>query len=311
MKKQKTQSEFKYNKNSGHLPMFGVGPFYVWVIAILTGIAVLLDRTGVLPAVRPTWGLLLFIVLGAALIISGTALWIKAVLIDKLDKNIEENRLLTNGAYAIVRNPIYTAFALICSGALLINGNVLTFFLPLLYWLFMTVLIKNTEEKWLSERYGSEYEAYCRRVNRCIPGIPDKYVLYESDISDARWIAYDLPGNVGWIAYFTGLILLLINQVTAVSIISIIPAILMIVGIAELVSERIAKLDRILPKIRLYRGFGALMLGGALGIVTSAIALIIAVVNGNGCLHQIVMFVGAILCFILGGLLFKEYKRRK
>lgn len=175
----------------------------------------------------------------------------------------------------------------------------------------MTVLMKNTEEKWLSERYGSEYEAYCRRVNRCIQGIPDKYVLYESDISDARWIAYDSPGYVGWIAYFTGLILLLINQVTAVSIISIIPAILMIIGIAELVSERIAKLDRILPKIRLYRGFGALTLGGALGIVTSVIALIIAVVNGNGCLQQIVMFVGAILCFILGGLLFKEYKRRK
>lgn len=175
----------------------------------------------------------------------------------------------------------------------------------------MTVLMKNTEEKWLSKRYGSEYEAYCRRVNRCIQGIPDKYVLYESDISDARWIAYDSPGNVGWIAYFTGLILLLINQVTAVSIISIIPAILMIIGIAELVSERIAKLDRILPKIRLYRGFGALTLGGALGIITSSITVIISVVNSSEYLYPLIMLVGAILCFIFGGLLFKKYKREK
>lgn len=25
--------------------------------------------------------------------------------------------------------------------------------------------------------------------------------LYETEISDAGWIAYDIPGNVGWIIY--------------------------------------------------------------------------------------------------------------
>ena len=34
-----------------------------------------------------------------------------------------------------------------------------------------------------------------------------KEIMYEGNISDARWIAYDLPGNVGWILYFIGLIL--------------------------------------------------------------------------------------------------------
>ena len=33
---------------------------------------------------------------------------------------------------------------------------------------------------------------------------------YKTAISDARWIAYDIPGNVGWIAYlvcvFAGLL---------------------------------------------------------------------------------------------------------
>ncbi|MBR1531835.1 MAG: hypothetical protein IJ643_07240 [Eubacterium sp.] len=134
---------------------------------------------------------------------------------------------------------------------------------------------------------------------------------YESKISDARWIAYDLPGNVGWIAYITGLVLLLVNKVAVISIISVIPAALMIIGIAELVSERISKLDRILPKSRLYRGFGALTLGGALGIVASATALIIAAIGSDEILYPIIMLGGAILCFIFGGLLFKEYKRQK
>lgn len=306
----KKQSEFKYDKSSHHLPKFGVGPIYVWIIAILTVLAVLLDRTGIIPVVRPDWISLLLIILGAAFIMAGAALWIKAVVIDKLDKNIEENCLLTSGAYAIVRNPVYTAFAPICTGALLINGNVLTLFLPFVYWLLMTVMMKNTEEKWLKEKYGNEYEAYCKRVNRCIPGIPDKDTLYESDISDARWIAYDIPGNIGWIAYITAMFLLLINQITAGSIISVIPAFLMITGIAELISERISKLDRILSKIRLYRGFGALTLGGAVGIITSLIALITAVAQNSGYLYPAIMLAGAILCFAFSGLLFKKYKRK-
>ena len=42
----------------------------------------------------------------------------------------------------------------------------------LFYWIFMTVLMKCTEEKWLKDLYGWEYEEYCRRVNRCIPWLP-------------------------------------------------------------------------------------------------------------------------------------------
>ena len=38
----------------------------------------------------------------------------------------------------------------------------------------MTIFLKNTEEKWLSELYGQEYLDYCKRVNRCIPWSPKK-----------------------------------------------------------------------------------------------------------------------------------------
>ena len=36
-------------------------------------------------------------------------------------------------------------------------------------WLILTVVLKNTEEKWLSNLYGEEYEKYKKSVNRCIP----------------------------------------------------------------------------------------------------------------------------------------------
>lgn len=46
------------------------------------------------------------------------------------------------------------------------SGNWILFFLIPLYWLFMTFLMKNTEEKWLIAIFGKEYEAYKDRTNR-------------------------------------------------------------------------------------------------------------------------------------------------
>lgn len=135
--------------------------------------------------------------------------------------------------------------------------------------------------------------------------------MYETKISDGRWIAYDIPGNIGWIAYITGLILAMINKVDLISVIAVVPAILMLTGVIELISERIVKLDRILPKIRLYRGFGALTAGGVIGSVVSVIGMVVEIIGGNECIYQIIMLVGAVLCFIFGGLLLKGYKKQE
>ncbi|MBQ7432092.1 MAG: isoprenylcysteine carboxylmethyltransferase family protein [Lachnospiraceae bacterium] len=278
-----------------------------------------MDRSGVIPAVCPAWGRLLFIILGAAFALFGISLWVKAVLKDKVDDGIIENRLVTSGAYAIVRNPIYSAFMLLFSGILFINGNVLTFILPFLYWLFMTVLMKKTEEIWLAERYGDEYVLYCRRVNRCIPGVSYKDAVYESNISDVRWIAYDLPGNVGWILYFVGLILSFVKMpaymehetMFQLAVVAVIPALLMLVGIVELVGERIHKLDRVLPRIRLMRGFGALTLGGITGVVIGVIILICGTIyQVQDLLYIWFMAAGGILCSVFAWLLFRRYQRQ-
>lgn len=41
--------------------------------------------------------------------------------------------------------------------------------IPVINWLIMTIVLKNTEEKWLFDLYGKDYEEYKKRVNRCIP----------------------------------------------------------------------------------------------------------------------------------------------
>ena len=156
-------------KQKEHLPLFGVGPVYIYTIAIITLVAFLCRNLSVFEAGKLIRIKSLLIILGSILIMIGAVMWIMAVIVSKVDDNIKKNHLVTTGIYAWVRNPIYSACMFACTGFILMTGNAFFFGLPIIYWLFMTVLMKHTEEKWLRELYGQEYEDYCKRVNRCIP----------------------------------------------------------------------------------------------------------------------------------------------
>ena len=153
----------------GHLPILGVGPLYVVTIILMTIISITLSATGIIPVITFANFQWIFILIGIICFIIGITLWLKAVIIDRLDAHIIKNELVTTGVYAYVRNPVYSAFMFVCTGVLLIYGNLVLLVLPIIYWGFMTVLMKLTEEKWLEDLYGKEYVQYRQRVNRCIP----------------------------------------------------------------------------------------------------------------------------------------------
>ena len=153
----------------GHLPILGVGPLYVITIILMTIISIILSATRFIPVITFANFQWIFILIGILCFIIGITLWLKAVIIDRLDTHIIKNELVTTGVYAYVRNPVYSAFMFVCTGVLLIYGNLVLLVLPIIYWGFMTVLMKSTEEKWLEDLYGQEYIQYLQRVNRCIP----------------------------------------------------------------------------------------------------------------------------------------------
>jgi len=157
------------DKKEDHLPLLGVGPYYTSFVMITSILAVVFRNTpalssGKIPSLKTP-----FFVIGIILILFGIYVWALAVIVAKIDKKIKENKLVTNGIYAWVRNPIYSGVMITCSGMIIAAGNVYFFFLPIVYWLYMTILMINSEEKWLRDLYGDEYEEYCKRVNRCIP----------------------------------------------------------------------------------------------------------------------------------------------
>ena len=152
-----------------HLPILGVGPLYVITIVLITIISIIFSATRFIPVITFTNMRWIFILIGILCFVIGITLWLRAVIIDRLDAHIIKNELVTTGVYAYVRNPVYSAFMFVCTGVLMIYGNLVLLLLPIIYWGFMTVLMKLTEEKWLEDLYGQEYIQYLQRVNRCIP----------------------------------------------------------------------------------------------------------------------------------------------
>ena len=153
----------------------GVGPAYVISIILLSGLSIFVDKTHLhfpCPTSAPL-KIFLFIV-GLLFILSGLLIYFLAIKA-KITSSIKENTLVTHGVYSVARNPIYSAWLFICTGALFLYGNpYLALTLFLIFWLSLTILMKCTEEKWLTKLYGESYLEYCKRVNRCLPWFQQK-----------------------------------------------------------------------------------------------------------------------------------------
>ena len=154
-----------------HLPVFGIGPYLVSIIGIITIASSILSYYHLIPIYRIDELNMVFLILGIAVIILGIVFWISAVLISKITKEVENNKLVTTGIYAYVRHPIYAAFLFISTGLILISQNILLFILPIIFWAFLTIAMMKTEEKWLIDKYGAEYINYSKKVNRFIPKV--------------------------------------------------------------------------------------------------------------------------------------------
>ena len=126
---------------------------------------------------------------------------------------------------------------------------------------------------------------------------------YKTNISDRKWIAYDIPGNIGWITYLVCAVKMIHEKRDALHIASVLPAGLMLIGVGELISERIEGPDRILSGRRLFRGFGALTVGGLLGIPIAA-----ADFRKNR-KRAAIMLAGSVLCNVFAGLLLTGYRK--
>jgi protein-S-isoprenylcysteine O-methyltransferase Ste14 len=84
---------------------------------------------------------------------------------------VDDHRLVTDGAYAIVRHPIYTGMlGLLIATGLAISVPVWILVAGLVAW-YGTYLRIRSEEVLLKKAFGQRYEEYARKVPALIPWI--------------------------------------------------------------------------------------------------------------------------------------------
>ena len=151
------------------MPLYGIGPFLIFAVAFLSLLGIILSLTVLSGGTVKGIGKLLFNLAAFLLISSGFLIWYFGAVHSDVDSYIKENRLKTDGIYAWTRNPMYTGWWFALIGILLFRHNLWTLPLIPIQWVLLSMVLKRTEERWLKELFGKEYERYCKKVNRLLP----------------------------------------------------------------------------------------------------------------------------------------------
>lgn len=78
----------------------------------------------------------------------------------------QSSALVTDGVFAITRNPMYLGMALLLMGVALLLGTLTPFLVVGLFVVLIDRRFIAVEERMLAETFGEEWQAYRRRVRR-------------------------------------------------------------------------------------------------------------------------------------------------
>jgi protein-S-isoprenylcysteine O-methyltransferase Ste14 len=86
---------------------------------------------------------------------------------DLTGQKSKDHKVVTTGAYSVVRHPMYTGLLCIALGVSIWSNSVLKMSLTLVLTIVL-VLAANEEEKWLLQLHPKDYARYSKQTPRCI-----------------------------------------------------------------------------------------------------------------------------------------------
>jgi protein-S-isoprenylcysteine O-methyltransferase Ste14 len=105
--------------------------------------------------------------LGYVLLPLGMLLWGTAVI--QLLTGFSRGKLVTTGAYGVVRNPIYSSVTFFILPAVALMTLTWVYFVASIFLYVGVMIFIGEEEQQLTKAFGKEYEDYLSRVDRLIP----------------------------------------------------------------------------------------------------------------------------------------------
>ncbi len=104
---------------------------------------------------------------GYLFLVPGLLLWGAAVI--QLLTGFSKGKLVTTGAYGVVRNPIYSSVTFFVLPAVALLTLTWVYFVASVFLYVGVMIFIGTEEKQLTQAFGKDYEHYLAQVDRLIP----------------------------------------------------------------------------------------------------------------------------------------------
>jgi protein-S-isoprenylcysteine O-methyltransferase Ste14 len=104
---------------------------------------------------------------GYLLLLPGLLLWGAAIY--QLLTAFSKGKLVTTGAYGVVRNPIYSSVTFFILPAVALISLTWTYFVASVFLYAGVMIFIGREEQQLTQAFGKQYEDYLTRVDRLVP----------------------------------------------------------------------------------------------------------------------------------------------
>ncbi len=104
---------------------------------------------------------------GYVLLVPGIILWGTAVI--QLLTGFSQGKLVTTGAYGVVRNPIYSSVTFFVLPATALLTLTWVYLIASVFLYVGVMMFIGKEEEQLRQAFGKEYEDYMARVDRMVP----------------------------------------------------------------------------------------------------------------------------------------------
>jgi protein-S-isoprenylcysteine O-methyltransferase Ste14 len=135
-------------------------------------------RSQFLPPVAALSGVLGIVFAVFTISLAAASVWLMKSAVRTLGKQwaiaarlVEGHKLITEGPYAYVRNPIYTGmFGMLIATGLAMEHWIATIVAVIIFAVGLVIRVR-TEEKLLRAAFGEEFEDYAKRVPAVLPGI--------------------------------------------------------------------------------------------------------------------------------------------
>ena len=131
------------------------------------------------------------------------------------NKKVHADDLVTEGIFKHCRNPLYVGNILMLLGVgILINSLLFTtVFIPLFFFIYQAIVL--AEENFLRNKFGEQFDAYCKKVSRWFINFNGMFTTIGSmKFNGKRWLTKEYNTQTVWMLGIVFILLFYYPQLT-------------------------------------------------------------------------------------------------